>query len=89
MANRTKTGGRKKGSKNRRTVALEAAAKKGKLPLDYMLEVMRDESADGLRRDDMARAAAPYLHARRAPEDKQGRTVPPMIYTHPPLEEDG
>ena len=54
-----------------------------------MLEVIRDERADGLRRDDMARAAARYLHPRRAPEDKQGRTVPPMIYTHPPLEEDG
>ena len=79
MANGVKTGGRKKGSKNKRTLAGDAA-KAGKLPLVYMLEVMRDESADKLRRDDMARAAAPYLHARRAPADKQGRTVPPMIY---------
>jgi hypothetical protein len=53
-----------------------------------MLEVMRDQSVDGTRRDDMAKAAAPYLHPRRAPEDKQGRTVPPMIYTHPPLEDE-
>lgn len=88
MAKREKTGGRKQGSKNRRTVALEAAAKKGTLPLDYMLEVMRYQSVDWQRRDDMARAAAPYLHARRAPEDKQGKTAPPMVYMHPPLEAD-
>ena len=42
----TKTGGRKKGSKNQRTHALDKAAKNGKLPLDYMLEVMRDPEAD-------------------------------------------
>ena len=53
-----------------------------------MLKVMRDPKADKERRDDMARAAAPYLHARRAPEDKQGKTVPPMIYMHPPLEDE-
>jgi hypothetical protein len=45
-----------------------------------MLKVMRDEAADRERRDDMARAAAPYLHARRAPEDKQGKTIPPCVY---------
>ena len=31
-------------------------------PLDYMLRVMRDETADERRRDEMAKAAAPYLH---------------------------
>jgi hypothetical protein len=36
------------------------------LPLDYMLEVMRDESADSRRRDDMARAAAPHCHRKMA-----------------------
>ena len=87
MAKGAKTGGRKAGSKNKRTIAIEKGAK-GKLPLDYMLEVMRDPEADNERRDDMARAAAPYLHARRAPEDKQGRTVPPMIYTTPNLEDE-
>jgi hypothetical protein len=29
-----------------------------------MLDVMQDENADVSRRDDMARAAAPYIHAR-------------------------
>ena len=87
MAKGTKTGGRKTGSKNKRTIAIEEA-KKGKLLLDYMLDVMRDSNADTEGRDEMARAAAPYLHARRAPEDKQDKTVPAMIYTHPPLEDE-
>lgn len=34
------------------------------MPLDYMLQVMRDESTEKPRRDDMAKAAAPYLHAK-------------------------
>ena len=32
------------------------------MPLDYMLSVMRDSTADAKRRDAMAIAAAPYLH---------------------------
>jgi len=31
-------------------------------PLEYMLEVMRDPTADQTRRDMMAKAAAPYRH---------------------------
>jgi hypothetical protein len=70
MARGKKTGGRQKGSKNKRTRALDAAAQQGEVPLDYMLKVMRDPKAAPYRRDDMAKAAAPYVHARRAPEDK-------------------
>lgn len=36
-------------------------------PLDYMLKVMRDSSADPVRRDRMAIAAAPFVHARKEP----------------------
>lgn len=36
----------------------------GRSPLEYMLEVMNDEEADPARRDRMAQAAAPYVHAR-------------------------
>lgn len=82
-----KTGGRKKGSLNRKTI-LNKAAKEGITPLDYMLKIMRNWKATPQRRDEMAKAAAPYLHARRAPEDKTGRTVPPMVYVTPSLEED-
>lgn len=90
MAKGRKTGGRKKGTPNKRTAGRNAAATvgPGQLPLDYMLEVMRDRRVRAQRRDDMAKAAAPYLHAKRAPEDKAGRTVPAMIYMHPDLEAD-
>jgi hypothetical protein len=35
-------------------------------PLDYMLGVMRDKTANPARRDRMAQAAAPYCHPRMA-----------------------
>lgn len=38
----------------------------GQTPLEYMLAVMNDPDQDGLRRDKMAMAAAPYVHARAA-----------------------
>ena len=71
-----KTGGRQKGSKNQRTRELDKAAAEGITPLEYMLKILRDETAPDLRRDDMAKSAAPYLHARRTPEDKHGQTGP-------------
>lgn len=36
-------------------------------PLDYMLQVMRTPGAEAARRDRMAIAAAPFVHARREP----------------------
>ena len=59
--------GRKRGSRNRRSVqAYMAAEAGGELPLDYMLNIMRSKSKDidDERRDRMAIAAAPYLHAK-------------------------
>jgi hypothetical protein len=65
MALGRKTGGRQKGARNRATAEARAAAEAaGILPLDYMLRVMRDAGADAKRRDAMAMAAAPYLHAK-------------------------
>jgi hypothetical protein len=65
MARGRKTGGRQKGARNRATEEARVAAQAtGILPLTYMLAVMRDPSADHKRRDAMAMAAAPYLHAR-------------------------
>jgi uncharacterized UBP type Zn finger protein len=40
-------------------------------PLDYMLRVMRDPDADDERRDAMAKAALPYMHARLSNVDGQ------------------
>jgi hypothetical protein len=68
-----KTGGRQKGTPNKKTAArkaqeaaiaaeIEDARSRGLEPLDYMLGVMRDVTADVTRRDAMAKAAAPYRH---------------------------
>lgn len=44
---------------------IERAAKKSGLsPLEYMLNIMNDEDVDGSRRDRMAVAAAPFVHAK-------------------------
>jgi hypothetical protein len=68
MAHGRKTGGRQKGARNRATAEARAAAEAaGILPLDYMLSVMRDCTADAKRRDAMAMAAAPYLHPKVSP----------------------
>src|SRR5215471_18366181 len=70
-----KTGGRRKGTKNRRTQEVEkAVSSTGITPLEYLLQVMRDPKASDLRRDDAARAAAPYCHARRVPETAEGKS---------------
>ena len=60
-------GGRKKGTPNKNLVAREAEiASSGLTPLDYMLSVLRDPKQDWQRRDEMAKAAAPYCHPRLA-----------------------
>ena len=46
---------------------------KGVTPLSYMLSVLSDEGADVKRRDDMAKAAAPYIHPRLASLDHSGQ----------------
>ena len=57
--------GRKPGGNNRLTrEAAEKAAATGLMPLDYLLQVMRDASVEDARRIDAAKAAAPYVHAR-------------------------
>lgn len=57
--------GRKKGSVAKVDAeARQKALEQGETPLDYMLRVMRDTEQDPRRRDDMAKACAPYLHAR-------------------------
>jgi hypothetical protein len=57
--------GRKKGSVKKFDAEVrKRAAEEGILPLDYMLRVMRDARVPKARRDMMASAAAPYLHAK-------------------------
>jgi hypothetical protein len=57
--------GRKKNSPNRATRERQArVAATGTTPLDYLLEIMRDEKADPVVRLDAAKSAAPYIHPR-------------------------
>lgn len=59
--------GRKGGSPNKASAARQAeVAASGLTPLDYMLEVLRDETQERSRRDEMAKAAAPYVHPKLA-----------------------
>jgi len=74
MAQGRKTGGRQRGTPNKKTlemkrVVADAQAKAiadGITPLEYMLAVMRDDHADRARRDWAAAAAANYVHPKLA-----------------------
>ena len=70
---RRKTGGRQRGTPNKKTAArkaqeaaiaaeIEDARSRGIEPLDFMLRIMRDETQDMQFRAQMAKAAAPYRH---------------------------
>lgn len=57
--------GRKAGVPNKRTAALQAAVEStGVTPLEYMLQVMRDETNDPRERLNAAVSAAPFVHAK-------------------------
>jgi hypothetical protein len=61
-------------------------------PLEYMLRVMRDPSADDARRDAMAKAALPYLHARptsvvEQASDDEGRDPRMVTFTWQPVQD--
>lgn len=71
--------GRKAGSPNKVTAARQRAVEEsGLTPLDYMLSVMRDESAKPERRDDMAKAAAPYVHPKLSTIEHTGKDGGPI-----------
>jgi hypothetical protein len=58
--------GRKPGAPTKVDQELRKRALKdgNETPLEYMLRIMRDPDASHARRDDMAQAAAPYIHAK-------------------------
>lgn len=67
-------GGRKRGTRNKASVQREAEVKAtGLTPLEYMLEVMRNSDAPLERRDEMAKAAAPYVHPKLASTTLDGK----------------
>jgi hypothetical protein len=72
-------GGRTKGTPNRATAAKAAEiAASGQTPLDYMIQVMRDPTVDAGRRDEMARAAAPYVHPKLAATEHKANLGSPI-----------
>jgi hypothetical protein len=73
-------GGRKKGTRNKRTLAQIALAEGDETPLAYLLAVMRDETADIERRMECAIAAAPYMHAKLKAIEVSGKEGEPIDY---------
>lgn len=70
-----KTGGRKRGVTNKRTQATaKKAAAKGLSPVEYMLDILRDEGATAEDRKWAAEKAAPYVHPRLAAVEQRERT---------------
>ena len=66
--------GRPAGIANKASIARQAeVAASGITPLEYMLSVMRDDEADPNRRDDMAKASAPYVHPKLAAVEHTGK----------------
>jgi hypothetical protein len=76
--------GRPKGAASRANeeVRQEAAAT-GELPLAYMLRIMRDPSQPVGRRDDMAKAAAPFCHSRLSSVEHSGEISRPTVIRAP------
>jgi hypothetical protein len=58
---------------------LEAAQVGGEMPLDYMLRNMRDPRVPAKRRDEMAKAAAPYVHPKLASIENPGPQDKPRV----------
>lgn len=82
MAEGSKTGGRQAGTPNRRTTEQVAAIDaSGLSPLDYLVTLYRDVTADPKDRALAAKAAAPYLHPRPAPVQRTIRVELPDIST--------
>ena len=71
--------GRPRGSRNRKTVeTTKAVESSGLTPLDFMLQLMRDEGQPLPMRQDAAKNAAPYVHARLAAVELSGKGGGPV-----------
>ena len=73
--------GRKPGGRNLITREAIAKAHDGLSPLDYLLQVMRDENGDEARRLDAAKAAVPYCNARLQPVNSKGDSARKIVFT--------
>ena len=71
MALGQKTGGRQLGARNKTRAINRAMVGDGLMPIDYMLEILRDEGQTDENRKWAANAAAPYLHAKLASTEQK------------------
>lgn len=84
MAFGKKTGGRTKGTRNKRTAAIQAVVDQGALegltPLEVMLGAMRDawSNGDKAAAANFAKDAAPYLHPRLSNVQHSGDAENPV-----------
>jgi hypothetical protein len=73
--------GRKQGSLTQRTQEIVAkAAAQGLMPLEYMLNVLRDESQPHDERFKAAINAAPYLHPKLSSVEHKGDADNPLAF---------
>lgn len=71
--------GRPKGGANKLNGEARAKALAGGItPLDYLLGVLRDDTKSEETRIDVAKAAAPYVHARLAAVEHSGDKDKPV-----------
>jgi hypothetical protein len=72
MAKGLKTGGRRRGTPNKRSASVLAKVEaEGVTPLDYMLSVLHDEAAETKDRQWAAAASIAYIHPRPMPEPRK------------------
>ena len=75
--------GRKPGTRNkRRQEIMDKAAEAGLLPLEYMLQVLRDVKNSSDERFRAAKAAAPYLHPQLSTIKHEGDPDNPLEVAH-------
>jgi hypothetical protein len=91
MAVGRKTGGRQRGTKNKRLSLpkqvqqnIAAAIEDGLTPLEFMVRTMRDTSVDWPIRAEMAKNAAPYMHPKLMAVATADMNKPIIDYTKSP-----
>lgn len=71
--------GRPRGATTRKTREIaDRAAREGITPLEFLLQVMRDETAEFAQRLDAAKSAAPFIHPRLSAVEASGKDGGPI-----------
>jgi len=84
-----KTGGRKAGTRNKKTAELiKAVEATGITPLDYMLSILRDESKTESVRLQAARDAAPFIHSKLLSLEVETSVTTNHVVSSEPLDVD-